>query len=318
MSDTAIHIALCFHDPGGTYARHAGATLASVFAGASQPVCAHILHDDTLTMENRLKLIQLADHFRQTILFYPVRQVDYYRDKSPAPAISIGTMYRLLLPELLSLEKVIYLDCDVIVNLDIAELWDIPITDHPVAAVPDQVITSWPPELCLSIRSCQINSDRYFNAGIMIMNLEQIRKQHRLLDEWIRFVQQFPQTIFLDQDILNKLFQTRCLWLDAKYNRFAGWDHPPIDEVSKTPAIWHFAGNKPWNQHVSAVDLLYWRSLALTPWGEDVLEEAVRVMDETFKILTRTMDSEIREIKNSTSWRLTEPIRWIATKLRGQ
>ncbi|MBQ8692167.1 MAG: hypothetical protein IJ520_03390, partial [Synergistaceae bacterium] len=40
--------------------------------------------------------------------------------------LTAGALYRLFMPEVLSgLDKVIYLDCDIVVNMDIAELWDI-------------------------------------------------------------------------------------------------------------------------------------------------------------------------------------------------
>ncbi len=243
--------------------------------------------------------------------FCPVSLTDYNRDKHPVREAAMGAVYRLLLPELLSVEKVIYLDCDVIVNLDIAELWDIPMTDHPVAAVPDQAIAYWPRELRLTVQSCRIDINHYFNSGIMIMNLEQIRRQYHLLDEWFRFVQQYPHAFFVDQDILNKLFQAECRWLDAKYNQFAGYHHCPFESLTGTQAIWHFTYKKPWKQYTSSVDLLYWRNLALTPWGKNALEDV-------FKILIQSREAEITEIRRSTSWRLTEPLRWIATKFRGQ
>ena len=51
--DDMIHIALAFCDPKGTYARHAAVTMASIFANTKRNVCVYIIHDDTLSKENR-------------------------------------------------------------------------------------------------------------------------------------------------------------------------------------------------------------------------------------------------------------------------
>ena len=51
-----IHIALSVYDPKGTYSRHAGVVAASVLSNTDEDVCFHILHDETLTDENKRRL----------------------------------------------------------------------------------------------------------------------------------------------------------------------------------------------------------------------------------------------------------------------
>ena len=68
-----IHVALAFCDPKGTYCRHAAVTAASIFANTSRRVCVHIVHDDTLTSDNRSKLLQLADGYGQEINFINIK-----------------------------------------------------------------------------------------------------------------------------------------------------------------------------------------------------------------------------------------------------
>ena len=127
-SDDVIHVVLAVYDPSGTYSQHAGVVMTSIFENTTSKVTVHILHDDTLTEDNRQKFIRTAEKYSQIVDFVDVTQkktimkgkgVDY-----ATRSWSIGALYRLLIPEVLaSLSKVIYLDCDVLVNIDIKELW---------------------------------------------------------------------------------------------------------------------------------------------------------------------------------------------------
>ena len=67
-----IHVALAVHDPSGTYSQHAGVTMTSIFENTSSPVTIHLLHDDTLTQENREKFIKTAQKYSQEIEFIDI------------------------------------------------------------------------------------------------------------------------------------------------------------------------------------------------------------------------------------------------------
>ncbi len=123
-----IHVVLAVYDPSGTYAQHAGVVMTSIFENTHSSVTVHILHDDTLTEDNRQKFIRTAEKYHQGLELVDVTS---YRDsinKKIADTfkdyLTVGALYRLAIPELLELDKVIYLDCDVIVNLDIRKLWE--------------------------------------------------------------------------------------------------------------------------------------------------------------------------------------------------
>ena len=52
----------------------------------------------------------------------------------------MGCLFRLLIPDLLECPKVIYFDCDVLVNLDIRELWDIDLEGNCIGGVRDSKV----------------------------------------------------------------------------------------------------------------------------------------------------------------------------------
>ena len=140
--DNNIHVALAVYDPKGTYSQHAGVTVTSIFENTKSKVTVHILHDDTLTDLNRERFLNTAKRYGQSI---DLINVEDYKNKIGGETLknipdywSVGTLYRLFIPEILkNLDKIIYLDCDIVVNADIAELWNVDIGDNALAGARD-------------------------------------------------------------------------------------------------------------------------------------------------------------------------------------
>ena len=262
-----IHIALGIHDPTGTYCRHAGAMLASLFSNTACAVQAHIVHNETLTPENARKLQAIARRFGKEIRFYPVRL--------PAEVhalgghVTQGALFRLLLPELVQAEKIIYFDCDMVVTLDIRLLWEIDLQERPAAAVLDPGMPRFPAEIRQKVRDVGVSLDAYFNSGMMVLNLTCLRREYHLFQQAIAFLKRYPDAVFHDQDALNFLFQKDYLTLPDKFNKIVTRLGPG---EGYQPAVWHYAGVKPWEYYASSLDMLYWKALALTPWQDAVLD----------------------------------------------
>ena len=273
-----ISVAIGIHDPQGEYACHAGAMLASLFARATQPVCAHLLHNATLTADNRDRLSSIARHFRQELRFYSVALPEAVRPLGGH--VTEGALFRLLLPDLLQADKVIYFDCDIVVGLDIDELWRLDMQEKPVAAALDPGFPSFPDHILRRIRATGIQTTNYFNSGVLVMDLKHLREKYRLFHQAVDFLLRFPDSVFHDQDALNRLFEENFRVLDPRFNRI----------VSRTPsnawnqqAIWHFAGVKPWKVYSSAQDMLYWKALLQTPWRDEVLDRLAGAMASTIR-----------------------------------
>ena len=283
MADT-IQVALGVHDPQGDFTCHAGAMLASLFLGSTGVVCAHVVHDETLTDANKRKLSIIAQRFQKELRFYSVSLADEYHALSGH--VTKGALFRLLLPELLTANKVIYLDCDIVVTLDIRQLWDIDLQRQSVAAVMDPGIPKFPELIRERIKGTGVSLDGYFNSGVMVLDLDRIRLTGNLFQRAIRYLKTHPESVFHDQDALNYLFQKECRYLDSRFNKIASRAEP--HEI-RTPAIWHFAGVKPWQQYTSPLDMLYWKALHLTPWQGEVLDRLAVTM-------SRTMDRLIAQV----------------------
>ena len=275
-----IHIALAVCDPKGTYTQHAAVTIASVFANTKSPVCIHFLHDETLTEYNRNKLTELAGNFQQEIKFV---NVDSYLAKSSIDISRLsndgfkGTVFRLLLPQLSSEDKMIYLDSDIVVTMDIAELWAVDLQENAVAVVRDVLsieylegTRGWSERYCKIWSILGIKIGEYFNAGVLLINLKKLREEYDFLKAVETFYAKYGKCIiFADQDCLNYIFTNDRQLIEEKFNSIRY-----TEKMELSGKIWHLAGEKPWVTYSRpGLDELYWKYLRKTPYctNEDEL-----------------------------------------------
>lgn len=288
-SDSRVDVALAFCDPRGTYARHAAAVMASIFTNTRSDVRVYIIHDDTLTEENVSKLRQTADSFSQTVEFINVEKIfnDKVMDVSKLTADGArGTLFRLLIPQLLECPKIIYLDCDVIVNMDIRELWETDIGDRALGVVRDVWSIDYLKGKKLAWRralvwkAMGVEKDKYFNAGVLLMNLDKIRADYDFIAGVAAFYKKYNKAITLaDQDCLNHIFSGDVYFMDVKFNRI---QYENMENSGDIASIWHMAGAKPWRLYSRpGVDELYWRYLAMTPYASR-MENLAALMLEGF------------------------------------
>lgn len=187
--------------------------------------------------------------------------------------LSIAAYYRLLLPEILNrYDKCIYLDCDVLVNGDLKELYNIDLGDDYLAGVKDCHIiedTSFQREheKALGIPS----RDKYINSGMMLMNLKKLREDGMVSRFW---AQMKRENWYEDQDILNYCCYPYIKILPIMYNLFHFYcgksirrlwhlDYPKEDFEFIEPFIVHMGAKwKPWfSRKVKYAD--EWWKLAL-------------------------------------------------------
>lgn len=107
-----IHVCFALYDKTGRYSKFTGTTMLSIFENTNSKVTVHILHDNTLSTDNREKFSYLAGQYGQRVEFYNVDKLcveeikQIYKD---LPSIatnrhSIATMYRFFMPKLIPAE----------------------------------------------------------------------------------------------------------------------------------------------------------------------------------------------------------------------
>ena len=152
---------------------------------------------------------------------------------------TVAALYRLLIPQLLlAEEKIIYLDSDVIVNLDIRELWQVELGEK-IWGVVTEVSNDVVPKSVPMCADGLVDGDDYFNSGILLISLPTFREEWDLITKGILFVENNHQYRYMDQDILNYCFSTRTVKLPRKFNRSVGHERK-IKDVILAGKIHHF------------------------------------------------------------------------------
>ena len=175
-------------------------------------------------------------------------------DLSTRYYLPIEVYYRTAIARLIPADcrKLIYLDVDVIVRGDIAELFNISLDGKTVGAVADCFQDLRREHLRKLCRSVQLLEEpeklMYFNSGVILIDLDLWRKRG-IEEKLLNFIRENPDKLwFADQDALNVVFLNDCKELAIKYNFIAAaiveeaYEHNEPD-----PFIIHFAaGGKPW------------------------------------------------------------------------
>lgn len=218
---------------------------------------------------------------------------------------TIANYYRLFLPEILpQYDKVLYLDSDLIIQTDIKELYSIDIGDFALAAVIDRLASSIPLEMdqlehyCYCRRVLGIKrSDRYFNSGVLLMNLEKLRNS----DFSQRFRTEISSGIhftFVDQDVLNRIFEGKIFYLDPGWNYIIKYRIHP----AKYPIL-HYAGVHPWISIHKPNSSIWWDIAEKSQLAEKIRKENY-CSPEQMEYFER-IDTIYDAVINSACWRYT-------------
>ena len=188
-----------------------------------------------------------------------------------------ATYYRFFIPEMFpQYDKGIYLDCDIAVTGDIAKLYEIKLGGNLVAAVTDEVVTDIPVFSDYSERFLGIESEKYFNAGILVMNLRQMRriKIEKQLGELMNM---HTFRVAQDQDYLNVICYDRVKYLDRSWNKTPF----PYSNKNNIPYIAHYKMNfKPWHYDGVVYEEIFWQYARKTPYYDMLKAEKENYSEE--------------------------------------
>ena len=237
-------------------------------------ICCYIMY--TSISENNLeRLISLKERKFNII---PIDVTDWvsgivgdYREKYLYTYVSEETLYRFIITELFADRKrVLYLDCDVIVQKDLSDLFNSNINDYYAGVITDINVEK-------KLIQNNMVGGRYFNAGVILFNIPRMRRDNI----YEKLISAPVDRFFADQDVLNRVLEGNVKYLPSKYNLqmdavvngnvdiarmyYADMRGVSSDDYIKSAVIIHMSGPvKPW---IYSVDLF--TDLCMSYMGDD-------------------------------------------------
>lgn len=258
MSDN-INVCISCDD---NYAKYAGVVMASILLNATKNdnLSFYIL-DGGISDNTKSKINELKSIKNCSINFVEINQseFDLYRKIPTHKYISMAAYYRLKLTELLpEVDRVIYLDCDVIVCKSLSDLFNIELKDEYIAGVLDARVKYKP----------RWKNTIYVNSGVLLMDLKKFRADN-IGDIFLSYTQNhFDEIKTGDQDIINFALKDKIRIADDRWNVQVS-SFLSRSSFTKDPYIIHYiARQKPWifgsYNHFKNE---YFKVLEYTPWA---------------------------------------------------
>lgn len=252
------------------YARCMATSIASFcINNKDKNFCFYIVASD-LSDKTKIKLKVLAKDYNINIIIYEINK-DFFRDMPIIHEISLATYFRILLPNLvLNVDKLYYIDADIICLKDADSFFCINLEDNIIAAVPDS-------EKMNNKRNKALNLGQhiYFNAGILIIDIEKWNN-NKISDKILTVINKYKNIIkYEDQDALNIVLSKKVRYISKKFNCINLKDIDVREIV-----LLHFANHpKPWNRfwflnviNNEFTKNLYSKYEEITPWKNCPLE----------------------------------------------
>jgi len=192
--------------------------------------------------------------------------------------LTVETLYRVAAPLLLKeYEKILYLDSDIVILRDVAELYSIDIGEHIIGAVEGKHN-----HFALKyLHKCNIAPEGYFNAGVLIINTQKALEKD-LMNEVIKVLDTDIVYQYVDQDALNVVLKGDVYYLPDQWN--VEWHAVcmldiviesqvnAVKEMVKNPYIVHYTGGKkPWNSPELELSDRFWEHARKTSFYEEII-----------------------------------------------
>ncbi len=251
------NIAICLSSD-NNYVQHLGAAISSVLKNKNADDFINIyIIDGGIQTENIEKLKSFEQKYDCKVEFVkPIAEKLKNCVTFRGDYISVATYYRLLIPEIIPNEdRVIYLDCDMIIRKSLKELYGKDFGNNLVLGVRDVGFEGGTKRLRI---------EKYINAGMLLMNSKQMREENTVekIFNWIN--DNKDKIECHDQDVINAACAGRIEYIENIYNAQVRKNNYSEFSEIEDPAILHFISpKKPWT---------LWKPLDYTKWGKEYFE----------------------------------------------
>ena len=190
---------------------------------------------------------------------------------------SVVTYYRLFIASLFpQYDKIVYLDCDLVVLGDVSELYNTDLGGNIFGAAPEQFVQNTPEFRLYAEKALGVCPSNYVNAGVLVIDLEQFRK-HQIEEKFVDLITKYDFDLLdPDQAYLNYLCYNKIHVLPS------GWNKEPIQLPCEGKMnIVHYAlYKKPWQYDDVQDGEFFWKYAKESPFYDEILERKNQFSDE--------------------------------------
>ena len=268
-TDVQVPVNICFASD-DNYAKYMGVAIASILANKTLTDEIHIyVLDGGISDKMKRKIEDLKSIAPFSIQYlnidecqfkdFPLRGSDHF---------SVVTWFRLFLPSVLpNINKLLYLDCDIVVNKSLWPLYNSDLANNYVCGVID----------IMNEANCKrLKLSKYVSAGVLLFNLKKLREDS-IQEKFYKYVDQNREKILWnDQDVINAVCNEGIEYIDPLWNvqitSYNGNKSNFFRENVSQAYILHFVSNKkPWKGRYSKYDKYYYKYVIITPWWKDIV-----------------------------------------------
>ncbi len=258
-----------FFSTDDNYIPYLDVAISSLIANASKEYAYRIIVLNTGLNEDNVRKVQQNEKAGFKIDFINIsEEVEEIRSRlKDVYHFSVVTYYRLFIASLFpQYDKVVYLDCDLVVLGDISKLYHVELGDNILGAAPEQFVQNTKEFRSYAKNALGVDPDGYVNAGVLLMNLKEFRK-NKIEEKFIKLITEYDFDLLdPDQAYLNYLCLGRIHVLPN------GWNKEPMPLACEGEKhIVHYAlYKKPW-QYEDVIDGgHFWRYAEESPFYEQI------------------------------------------------
>jgi lipopolysaccharide biosynthesis glycosyltransferase len=269
-----------------------GALIKSIEQNLNTHTCLDLwVVEENVSSQNKKKLTASIDPAITTVHWKSVKEAIPAGTKLPADHSSfpLNVYSRLFIPDFVpqDVEKVLYLDADMVVLRDITELWDTQIGDNYIAAVMDPRVQQYDNDWGGIFNYKELGfpgNTKYFNTGMMLLNIPKWRKD-KVAEKVLQCIHDNIKYVnYPDQYGLNIVFANKWKEIDSRWNHFSTID-------ADLPYLIHFVQRKPiyksYNYNAGYQELFY-KYLKMSAWkNAKPIGESARYVKKIRNILAK-------------------------------
>ncbi|MDY3002436.1 MAG: glycosyltransferase family 8 protein [Romboutsia timonensis] len=212
MNESILHIVYSSDD---NYAQHTGVSIVSLLENNKhfKNIFIYII-DNKISDKNRNKLLEIIDKYNRNIEFIEFEKYKTKLNLDMEWDISISSYARLFLSSMLpnNVDKVLYYDCDTVIEGKLDDIWNIDLDKFYVAGVQDTISNKTKESVGIPSKY------KYINAGMLLVNLKMWRES-RVEDKFIDFINNYNGRVnHHDQGVINGVLYKNIKILPPKFN----------------------------------------------------------------------------------------------------